>query len=113
LRPHPRKKFIFIKSAPNKIFLKKELFFARSRPPLPLIKVVKCFCRAEKPNLLPIHPAVSVLGLQPAFGCLPLPVRSEPAFPFLGKAGRKTKFFSPPISFLANFGRGAKFANQF
>jgi len=40
LRPRHRKKFIFIKSAPNKIFFKKELFFARSRPPLPLIKEV-------------------------------------------------------------------------
>jgi hypothetical protein len=67
-------------------FLKKELFFARPRPPLPLIKVVKCFCWAEKPNFLP----------------------TELAFPFLGERKEKTKIFFPPISFL-----WAKFANQF
>jgi len=33
---------ICFKGAPNKIF-KKELFFARARPPLPLTKVAKCF----------------------------------------------------------------------
>jgi hypothetical protein len=75
--------------------------FARSRPPLPLIRAVKDFRLAEKPNILPSHQAVLVLGLQPisvsSIACDPN------LFPFLSKAGEKNKNLFPADFFLGKF----------
>jgi hypothetical protein len=72
LRPQPRKNLFinkesFFNVGGGKIF--KRWFFAWLSPPPPVVYPKKKFHRRGS-RIFPIYPAVSVLGLQLAFGCL-------------------------------------------